>query len=73
MKEIHITFWRHEQDDDWSIEINGKFYRHISTTTVDELVEYAAVAAQEAMMNPEAPLASSATAYIFKPCTVGSK
>jgi hypothetical protein len=75
MQEIHITFWTHEQDESWSIEINGKFYGHISTTTVDELVEYAVVVAEEALMNPEVPLASLAsddTEYIFKPCIVGS-
>jgi hypothetical protein len=71
MQEIHITFRTHEQGESWSIEINGKFYSHMSTTTVDELVEYAVVAAEEALMNPEAPLASNDTEYIFKPSTVG--
>jgi hypothetical protein len=55
MQEIHITFWTHEQNANRSIEINGKFYSHISTKTVDELVEYAIVAAEEALTNPEVP------------------
>lgn len=74
MQEIHITFWTHEQVESWSVEINGKFYSHISTTTVDQLVEYAVVAAEEAILNPEAPIGSPAsndTEYIFNPCIVG--
>ena len=64
MQEINITLWRHEQEENWSVEINGKFHTHVSTKTVDDLVEYALVAAQEAEMNPEAPLGSTATLYI---------
>jgi hypothetical protein len=71
MQEIHITFWTHEQDDKWSIEINGKFYIKISTKSVDELVEYAVVAAEEAIMNPEASLPSDDTEYIFSASVVG--
>jgi hypothetical protein len=70
MQEIHITLWTHEQDERWSIEINGKFYSHISTATVDELVDFAVVAAEEAIMNPEAPLTSDDTEYVFRPSTV---
>jgi 3-dehydroquinate dehydratase len=76
MQEIHITFWIHEQDESWSVEINGKFYSHISSTIVDELVEYAVVVAEEALMNPEVPLASLAsddTEYIFDPAQSAPK
>jgi hypothetical protein len=71
MQEIHITFWTHERGESWSVEINGKFYSHIPTTTVDELVEYAVVAAEEAILNPDSLLASNDTEYIFNPCIVG--
>jgi hypothetical protein len=74
MQEIHITFWTHEQGESWSVEINGRFYSHISTTTVDELVEYALVAAEEALMNPGVSVASLAkddTEYILRTCIVG--
>jgi hypothetical protein len=72
MQEIHITFWTHEQDGHWSIEINGKFYSKVSTTTVDELVEFAVVGAEDAILNPKPPLASNDTEYIFNSCMVGS-
>jgi hypothetical protein len=67
MQEIHITFWTHEQGESWSVEINGKFFSHVSTTAVDELVESAVVAAEEAILNPEAPLVSNDTEYMFAP------
>jgi hypothetical protein len=42
-------------------EVYGKLHRHISTKTVDEVVEYVLVAAQQALLEPEAPRGSSAT------------
>jgi hypothetical protein len=61
MREIHITLWRHEQEEDWSVKIDGKLHRHVSTTTVDELVEYAVVAAERALLEQEAPGDSNTT------------
>jgi hypothetical protein len=60
MQNIHIKLWHHGEEENWSVEINGKHHKHVSTETVDELVEYVLVAAQEALMNPEAPLGSTA-------------
>jgi hypothetical protein len=55
MQEIKIKLWRHTEGKDWSAEVYGKLHKHISTKTVDELVEYVLVAAQQALLEPEAP------------------
>jgi hypothetical protein len=46
MQEIRIKLWRHDKDD-WSIELHGRLHKHISSVTVDQLAEYALVAAQQ--------------------------
>ncbi len=61
MREINIKLWRHEQAEDWSVEIDGKFHRHVSATFIDELVEYALVAAEQALLEPEAQSDNNAT------------
>jgi len=65
MQEIKIKLWRHTEGNDWSAEVYGKLHRHISTKTVDELVEYVVVAAQQALLEPEAPPADDVTAADF--------
>jgi hypothetical protein len=54
MQEIKIKLWRHDEEDDWSAEVYGRLHKHISTETVDELVEYVLVAAQQALLEPDA-------------------
>jgi hypothetical protein len=56
MQKIRMTLWRHDKDD-WSIEVHGKLHRHVSLVVVDELAEYALVAAQDALeqCGPAAP------------------
>jgi hypothetical protein len=56
MQEIHIILWRHEEEDNWSIQIDGKFHKHVSAKTIDELTEYAVVAAEQALLEIEAPI-----------------
>jgi hypothetical protein len=63
MREIKITLWRHEQEDNWSVEINGKCHNRVSTTTVEDLVEYAVLAAEEAETEPDAPVAYTSNLY----------
>lgn len=58
MQEIKIKLWRHTEDQDWSAEVHGRLHEHISTKTVDELVEYALVATQQALLEPEARLSA---------------
>jgi 3-oxoacyl-(acyl-carrier-protein) synthase len=55
MQEIKIKLWRHTEEKDWSAEVYGKLHKHIATKTVDELVEYVVVAAQQALLDPEGP------------------
>jgi hypothetical protein len=60
MQEIKIKLWRHSEEKDWSAEVYGKLHKHISTKTVDELVEYVLVTAQQVLLEPEAPPVKSA-------------
>jgi hypothetical protein len=64
MQEINITLWRHEEENDWSVEFAGRLHRHVSTKTVDELVEFALVAAQEAEMKRAVPPGKTASLSI---------
>lgn len=52
MHEINIKLWRHTEEQDWSAEVHGRRHEHISTKTVDELVEYVLVATQQALLEP---------------------
>jgi hypothetical protein len=54
VQEIKIKLWRHTNERDWSAEVHGRLHKHISAKTVDEMVEYALVAAQQALLEPEA-------------------
>jgi hypothetical protein len=53
MQEIRIKLWHHDEENDWSAEVYGRLHKHISSETVDELVEYVLVAAQQALLEPE--------------------
>jgi hypothetical protein len=63
MREIHIILWRHEEEDNWSVQIDGKLHQYVSARTIDEVVEYAVVAAEQALLEPEAPIDSNATLW----------
>jgi hypothetical protein len=60
LEEINIKLWRHLEEQDWSADIHGRLHEHITTQTVDELVEYFVVAAQQLLLKPEAALEKSA-------------
>jgi hypothetical protein len=49
MQEINIKLWFNETEENWTLDLNGTVYSHISTGAVDDLVEYALVAAQQAL------------------------
>jgi hypothetical protein len=53
MRAINIKLSHHDAENDWSIEIDGRMHEHVSTTTVDELVEYAIVAAQQSLLEAQ--------------------
>jgi hypothetical protein len=66
MQEMNIKLWRHTEEQDWSAEVLGRLHEHISTRTVDELVEYGLVATQQALLEAEAR--PSAWAICKNPC-----
>jgi hypothetical protein len=55
VREIKIKLWRHGEDD-WSIEVHGRLHSRMSSVMVDELVEYALVAAQQALELEQSPV-----------------
>ena len=48
MQEITIRLWRNRADD-WSVEINGQRYEHVSAEVVEDLVECALIVAQNSL------------------------
>jgi 3-oxoacyl-(acyl-carrier-protein) synthase len=69
MQEMNIKLWRHTEEQDWSAEVLGRLHEHISTRTVDELVEYVLVATQQALLEAEArPGAGVPKAVCHRPC-----
>jgi hypothetical protein len=62
MPAINISLSRNRSEQDWSVEIDGHLHAHISTRTLDDLVEYALVAAQQALLEREISTRSGETA-----------
>jgi hypothetical protein len=60
MKSINILLFRNCSQHDWSVEIDGTRHNHVSTVHLDDLIEYASVAAQQDLLAPEDPIAISA-------------
>jgi hypothetical protein len=50
VQEINIKLWYNEVEQDWTVEINGTTHVHVLAKILDELVEYAVVAAQQAIL-----------------------
>ena len=61
MQEINIKLWRHSEEQDWSAEVHGTLHEHISTRTLDDMVEYVLVAAQQALLESEVPPGATPT------------
>ena len=59
MEAINIALSRNFREKDWSVEIDGKRHEHVSTDTLDDLVDYALIAAQQNLLEAEAPADSS--------------
>jgi hypothetical protein len=53
MEAIKISVSRNHSEQDWSVKIDGTLYDHISTRTLDDLVEYAVVVAQQHLLERE--------------------
>jgi hypothetical protein len=53
MEAINIKLSRNCSEQDWSVEIDGSLHDHVSTRTLDDLVEYALVVAQQNLLETE--------------------
>lgn len=51
MQEINIKIWRHQDSEDWSVEILGKKYEHVTSCTIHDLVDYVVVSAQQGLVD----------------------
>lgn len=49
MQQLNVKLRRNHQEQNWSVEINGKSYEFISIEEVDELVKQALINAQESL------------------------
>jgi hypothetical protein len=56
MKETNIRLLRNPEEKDWSVQIDGKLYDHISTNTLDDLLEYTFIAAQQSLLEVKAAM-----------------
>jgi len=59
MEAITISLSRNHSEQDWSVEIDGSLHDHISTKTLDDLVEYALLVAQQSLLDSETSTGSS--------------
>lgn len=55
MKSIHIKLWFHPEDGTWSVVMGNIFKLHVSEAMVDELAEYALVAAKQELLERDVP------------------
>jgi hypothetical protein len=46
MEEIRIRLWRDEESQDWHVEINGLRHTHVSSQSLEDLVEAAVIRAE---------------------------
>jgi hypothetical protein len=52
VKPISITIRYNKEEKDWTIEIDGTIYSHISAKQIEELLEYTMVAAEQSIEKP---------------------
>ena len=67
MEAINSTLTRNHSERDWSVEIDGSPHDHISTRTLDDLVEYALLVAQQTLLDGETLLDSSGVDSVSAP------
>jgi hypothetical protein len=53
METISIVLHRNHTQQDWSVEIDGTQHNHVSSATLDDLIDYALAAAQQNLLEPE--------------------
>jgi hypothetical protein len=54
MQEIILKLWRNDDAQDWSLEINGLRYEHVSAQTLEDLAEAALSVAENSLMEAAA-------------------
>jgi hypothetical protein len=47
MEEIRLRLWRDEQGRNWHVEINGHRHMHVTSQSVEDLVEAAVITAEQ--------------------------
>jgi hypothetical protein len=52
MKEINLQIWRNEEAGDWSIAINGLRHEHVTSQTLEDLVEHAVIVTEKSLVGP---------------------
>jgi hypothetical protein len=67
MEAINIKLSRNCCEQDWSVEICGSVHDHVSTRTLDDLVEYALVVAQQNLLESETSTDSGDTDSVPAP------
>ena len=50
MQEIILRLWRNNDAQDWSLEINGLRYEHVSAETLEDLAEATLSVAENTLM-----------------------
>jgi hypothetical protein len=48
MREIKLKLWQNDSGD-WSVEINGRRHEHVTTATIESLVECALIVAETSL------------------------
>jgi hypothetical protein len=56
MENISIVLRHNHTQKDWSVEIDGIQHNHVSAATLDDLIEYALVSAEQSLLGPEADI-----------------
>jgi hypothetical protein len=67
MEAINISLSRNYSEQDWSVEIGGSLHDHVSTRTLDDLVEYALLVAQQSLLESETLIDSSEADSVSAP------
>jgi hypothetical protein len=49
MQAINIKMWRNDEEQDWSIEINGLRHEHITSEIMEDLVACALIVAERTL------------------------
>jgi hypothetical protein len=53
VRELNIKIYLNSSPNDWSLEINGRLYRHIQTEVLEELVTVAVIETESSCLHEE--------------------